>query len=152
MYMYVANLWCTQVLLTKLLINNYLLTRSEVFTGKPQSLTVTYWLSDSLINYLHLQWFPCNLLHIHTIMIILFMIYMVHACLHVLVVSFCKTTADYGNRKAGIFVMSTEDYLTNFYPTIQTALDLYYSLAAVNADVNELGMLNFILDKLMGSC
>lgn len=89
-----------------------------------------------------------NLLHVHTIMIILFMICMV--CL--LVVSFCKAIADYGNRKAGIFVMSTEDYLTNFYPTIQTALDLYYSLAAVNADVNELGMLNFILDKLMGSC
>ena len=76
------------------------------------------------------------------------MIYIV--CL--LVVSFCKVIADYGNRIAGIFVMSTEDYLTNFYATIQTALDLYYSLAAVNADVNELGMLNFILDKLMGSC
>ena len=41
--------------------------------------------------------------------------------------------------------MSTEDYLTNFYPTVQTALDLYYSLAAVNAEVNELGMLSFIV-------
>lgn len=68
-----------------------------------------------------------------------------------LFVSFCKAVADYGNRKAGIFVMSTEDYLTNFYATVQTALDLYYSLAAVNADVNELGMLNFIL-LLADSC
>lgn len=38
--------------------------------------------------------------------------------------------------------MSTEDYLTNFYPTIQTVLELYYSLAAVNAEVNESGKVN----------
>ena len=52
----------------------------------------------------------------------------------------CKFAADYGNKNAGVFVMSTEDYLTNFYPTIQTVLDLYYSLAAVNAEVTESGM------------
>lgn len=67
-----------------------------------------------------------------------------------LVVSFCKAVADYGNKNAGVFVMSTEDYLTNFYPTIQTALDLYYSLAAVNAEGNEMGKLSFILDKFYG--
>ena len=60
-------------------------------------------------------------------------------------VSFFKAVTDYGNQNAGVFVMSTEDYLTNFYPTVQTALDLYYSLAAVNAEVNELGMLSFIV-------
>ena len=75
------------------------------------------------------------------------MVYIVY----LLVVSFCKAVADYGNKNAGVFVMNTEDYLTNFYSTIQTALDLYYSLAAVNAEVNELGMLSFILDMLMGS-
>ena len=52
--------------------------------------------------------------------------------------------ADYGNKNAGIFVMSTEDYLINFYPTIQTVLELYYSLAAVTAEVNESGMLTLI--------
>ena len=62
-----------------------------------------------------------------------------------LIVSFYQAVADYGNNNVGIFVMSTEDYLTNFYPTVQTALDLYYSLAAVNAEVNELGMLCFIV-------
>ena len=60
-------------------------------------------------------------------------------------VSFFKAVTDYGNQNAGVFVMSTEDYLTNFYPTVQTALDLYYSLAAVNAELNELGMLSFIV-------
>ncbi|KAL9987682.1 hypothetical protein ACROYT_G002028 [Oculina patagonica] len=48
-----------------------------------------------------------------------------------------QIVADYGNKSVGVFVMSTEDYLTNFYPTIQTVLELYYSLAAVNAEVNE---------------
>ena len=72
----------------------------------------------------------------------------VHVCL--LVVLFCKAVADYGNKNVGVYVMSTEDYLTNFYPSIQTALDLYYSLAAVNAEGNELGMLSFILDKFCG--
>lgn len=59
----------------------------------------------------------------------------------------CKVVADYGNENAGVFVMSTEDYLTNFYPTIQTVLDLYYSLAAVNAEANESGMLSLIFNK-----
>lgn len=49
-----------------------------------------------------------------------------------------QAVTDYGNQNAGVFVMSTEDYLSNFYPTVQTALDLYYSLAAVNAELNEL--------------
>ncbi len=52
-----------------------------------------------------------------------------------------QIVADYGNKSVGVFVMSTEDYLTNFYPTIQTVLELYYSLAAVNAEVNESGKL-----------
>ena len=77
-------------------------------------------------------------------LIILFMIYIV-ICVYLLVISFCKAVADYGSKNTGVFVMSTEDYLTNFYPTVQTALDLYYSLAAVNAEVNELGMLCFII-------
>ena len=77
-------------------------------------------------------------------LIIVFMIYIV-ICVCLLVISFCKAVADYGSKNTGVFVMSTEDYLTNFYPTVQTALDLYYSLAAVNAEVNELGMLCFII-------
>ena len=35
--------------------------------------------------------------------------------------------------------MRTEDYLTDFYPTCQSILELYYSLAAVNNEANESG-------------
>ena len=35
--------------------------------------------------------------------------------------------------------MRTEDYLTDFYPTFQSILKLYYSLAAVNNEANESG-------------
>ncbi|KAJ7389198.1 DIS3 mitotic control [Desmophyllum pertusum] len=48
-----------------------------------------------------------------------------------------QVAANYSTKNVGVFVMSTEDYLTNFYPTIETVLELYYSLAAVNAEVNE---------------
>ncbi|PFX22556.1 DIS3-like exonuclease 1 [Stylophora pistillata] len=44
---------------------------------------------------------------------------------------------NYGNKSVGVFVMGTEDYLTNFYSTCQSILELYYSLAAVNNDANE---------------
>ena len=47
--------------------------------------------------------------------------------------------ASYGNRSVGVFVMSTESYLINFYPGIQTVCELYYSLAAVNAELKESG-------------
>ncbi|XP_027053646.1 DIS3-like exonuclease 1 isoform X3 [Pocillopora damicornis] len=43
----------------------------------------------------------------------------------------------YGNKSAGVFIMRTEDYLTDFYPTCQSILELYYSLAAVNNEANE---------------
>ena len=73
-------------------------------------------------------------------------VYDVHCYLYLFMACFIfKAVTDYGNQNAGVFVMSTEDYLTNFYPTVQTALDLYYSLAAVNAELNELGMLSFIV-------
>ena len=49
--------------------------------------------------------------------------------------------ADYENKNAGTFVMSTENYLTNFYPGIQTVCELYYSLAAVNEELKESGKL-----------
>ena len=39
--------------------------------------------------------------------------------------------------------MTTEDYLTNFYTTVPTVLELFYSLAAVNAEINETGMQTF---------
>ena len=46
-----------------------------------------------------------------------------------------------------------EDYLTDFYPTFQSILKLYYSLAAVNNEANESGKteftLNLILKKLI---
>ena len=45
----------------------------------------------------------------------------------------------YGNKSAGVFIMRTEDYLTDFYPTCQSILELYYSLAAVNNEANESG-------------
>lgn len=60
-----------------------------------------------------------------------------------------KIVADYGNKNVGVFVMSTEDYLTNFYPTIQTVLELYYSLAAVNAEISDSGMLTLINEKVI---
>lgn len=44
---------------------------------------------------------------------------------------------NYGNKSVGVFVMGTEDYLTNFYSTCQSILELYYSLAALNNDANE---------------
>ena len=52
---------------------------------------------------------------------------------------YCKNVASYENKNVGVFVMSTENYLTNFYPDVQTVLDLYYSLAAVNAELEESG-------------
>ena len=55
----------------------------------------------------------------------------------------CKIVENYGNKTVGVFVMSTEDYLTNFYPTIQSVLELYYSLAAVNSEANESGKIAF---------
>lgn len=48
--------------------------------------------------------------------------------------------ASYEGRHVGVFVMSTENYLTNFYPGVETVLELYYSLAAVNAEINESGI------------
>ena len=49
--------------------------------------------------------------------------------------------------------MRTEDYFTDFYPTFQSILELYYSLAAVNNEANESGKteftLNLILKKLI---
>ena len=49
--------------------------------------------------------------------------------------------------------MRTEDCLTDFYPIFQSILKLYYSLAAVNNEANELGKteftLNLILKKLI---
>ena len=42
-----------------------------------------------------------------------------------------------------VFIMRTEDYLTNFYPTFQSILELYYSLAAVNNEENESGKTEF---------
>ena len=35
--------------------------------------------------------------------------------------------------------MRTEDYLTDFYPTCQSILEFYYSLAALNNEANESG-------------
>lgn len=49
----------------------------------------------------------------------------------------------YGNKSAGVFIMRTEDYLTDFYPTFQSILKLYYSLAAVNNEANESGRWTF---------
>nr|XP_058950538.1 DIS3-like exonuclease 1 isoform X3 [Pocillopora verrucosa] len=43
----------------------------------------------------------------------------------------------YGNKSVGVFIMRTEDYLTDFYPTFQSILKLNYSLAAVNNEANE---------------
>ena len=59
----------------------------------------------------------------------------------------------YVNKSVGVFIMRTEDYLTDFYPTFQSILELYYSLAAVNNEANESGKteftLNLILKKLI---
>ena len=59
----------------------------------------------------------------------------------------------YGNKSVGVFIMRTEDYLTDFYPTFQSILKLNYSLAAVNNEANESGKteftLNLILKKLI---
>lgn len=48
--------------------------------------------------------------------------------------------ASYEGKHVGVFIMSTENYLTNFYPGVETVLELYYSLAAVNAEINESGI------------
>ena len=37
--------------------------------------------------------------------------------------------------------MNLENYLVNFYPDVQSVLELYYSLAAVHAELKELGKL-----------
>ena len=44
--------------------------------------------------------------------------------------------------------MRTEDYLTDFYPTCQSILELYYSLAAVNNEANESGKTECILNLM----
>lgn len=50
-----------------------------------------------------------------------------------------------------MFVLSTENYLNNFYPDLQSVLELYYSLAAVNAELKESGKLfNFYHFVLFG--
>ena len=54
----------------------------------------------------------------------------------------------YGNKSAGVFIMRTEDYLTDFYPTCQSILELYYSLAAVNNEANESGKTECILNLM----
>ena len=51
----------------------------------------------------------------------------------------------YGNKSVGVFIIRTEDYLTDFYPTFQSILKLYYSLAAVNNEANESGKTEFTL-------
>ena len=38
-----------------------------------------------------------------------------------------------------MFVMNTENYLVTFYPCSQTVHELYYSLAAVSAELKESG-------------
>ena len=49
--------------------------------------------------------------------------------------------ANYESKHLGVFVLSTENYLNNFYPDLQSVLELYYSLAAVNAELKESGKL-----------
>jgi len=49
--------------------------------------------------------------------------------------------ANYESKNLGVFVLSTENYLNNFYPDLQSVLELYYSLAAVNAELKESGKL-----------
>ena len=44
--------------------------------------------------------------------------------------------------------MRTEDYFTDFYPTCQSILELYYSLAAVNNEANESGKTEFTLNLI----
>lgn len=44
-----------------------------------------------------------------------------------------------GNKNLGIFVLNVENYLINFYPEVQSVLELYYSLAAVHAELKESG-------------
>ena len=50
-----------------------------------------------------------------------------------------KAVENYGNKNLGIFVLNVQDYLINFYPEVQSVLELYYSLAAVQAELNESG-------------
>ena len=50
-----------------------------------------------------------------------------------------KAVENYGNKNLGIFVMNVQDYLINFYPEVQSVLELYYSLAAVHAEQKESG-------------
>ncbi|XP_067057370.1 DIS3-like exonuclease 1 [Acropora muricata] len=50
-----------------------------------------------------------------------------------------QAVENYGNKNLGIFVLNVEDYLINFYPEVQSVLELYYSLAAVQAELNESG-------------
>ena len=53
--------------------------------------------------------------------------------------------ANYESKHLGVYVLSTENYLNNFYPNIQSVLELYYSLATVNAELKESGKLfNFV--------
>ena len=54
----------------------------------------------------------------------------------------------YGNKSAGVFIIRTEDYLTDFYPTCQSILELYYSLAAVNNEANESGKTEYTLNLI----
>ena len=54
----------------------------------------------------------------------------------------------YGNKSVGVFIMRTEDYLTDFYSTLQSILKLYYSLAAVNNEANESGKTEFTLNLI----
>ncbi|CAH3019970.1 unnamed protein product [Porites evermanni] len=48
-----------------------------------------------------------------------------------------EMAANYESKHLGVYVLSTENYLNNFYPNIQSVLELYYSLAAVNAELKE---------------
>lgn len=59
-----------------------------------------------------------------------------------------KMAANYESKHLGVYVLSTENYLNNFYPDIQSVLELYYSLAAVNAELNESGKLLLIFTIL----
>lgn len=49
-----------------------------------------------------------------------------------------QAVESYGNKNLGVFVMNLENYLVNFYPDVQSVLELYYSLAAVHAELKEL--------------
>ena len=62
-----------------------------------------------------------------------------------------KAVESCGNKNLGIFVLNVEDYLINFYPEVQSVLELYYSLATVHAELKESGSYFEEIDPLFAT-